>query len=169
MYLCNIFGDETKNAVSYRQFRKIIDKKYSQGNDEFKLDPLDNGMTELLDGMREQRNWAHHIPQSLFASQENYMVKNEKVSKELFGKLFSDENIYVSVWEYHEIEWLKGLYDSAKDMYEDFKKVFQRMKKDYSTLIGSHMRVCRSIEPYARPFDFTRIAEDSFKANSRRR
>lgn len=169
MFLCNILGDETKNAVSYRQFRKIMDKKFSQGNKEFNLEPLDKAMIEMLDNMREQRNWGHHIPQSLFASQENFMVNEQNTSKKLFEKMFSDDEVYVSVWEYHDIEWLVNLYISAKMAYDNYKKVFQRMKKDYSALIENHMRVSRIKEPNARPFQFNQIAEDSLKVNSRKK
>ncbi len=168
-YLCNIFGDETKNAVSYRQFRKIIDKKESQGNEEFKLEPLDKETIDLLDSMREQRNWGHHIPQSLLASQENFMVNEQKGGKKLFENYFTSDEVYVSLWEYHEIDWLINLYASSNMAYENFRKVFQRMKKDYSVLIGKTMRVRRCEEPQARPYQFRKITEDSLKVNSKRR
>lgn len=168
MYLCNLLGDETKNAVSYRQFRKIMDKKAAQGNEEFRLDPLDKEMIELLDSMREQRNWAHHIPQSLFASQENFIVNEQKMNKALFEKVFSDKEVYVSIWEYHDIKWLINMYASAEMAYANYKKVFQRMKKDYSALIGCHMRITRMYEPIPRPAEFSQIAETSLKVNSRR-
>ncbi|MFW5669608.1 MAG: hypothetical protein ACOCM4_10250, partial [Acetivibrio ethanolgignens] len=110
-----------------------------------------------------------HIPQSLFASQENFMVNEQNTSKKLFEKMFSDDEVYVSVWEYHDIEWLVNLYISAKMAYDNYKKVFQRMKKDYSALIENHMRVSRIKEPNARPFQFNQIAEDSLKVNSRKK
>lgn len=169
MYLCNIFADETKNAASYRQFRKVIDKKYEKGNDEFKLEPLEKDILKSLDQMREQRNWGHHIPQSLLASQENFMVNEQNVSQELFDGLFSDYEVYVSIWEYHDIEWLVDLYVSSQSAYNDYRKIFQQMKKDYSYLIGKHMRVSRIKEPNPRPFRFTQISKDSLKANSKRR
>ena len=145
-----------------------MDKKHSQGCEEFKLEPLDKDMIELLDAMREQRNWGHHVPQSLFASQENFMVNEQKTSKKQFENFFSGDEVYISIWEYHEIGWLINMYASSKIAYENFRKVFQRMKKDYSSLIGSHMRIRRVKEPNARPFQFRQIAEDSLKANSRR-
>lgn len=169
MYLCNLFGDETKNAVSYRQFRKILSKKVSQGKEEFELEELDDDMTKLLDSMREQRNWGHHIPQSLFASQENFMVNKQLGNKDIFRNIFTDSHVYVSMWEYHEIGWLVNLYASSKLAYENYRKIFQRMKKDYSSLVGEHMRVERIREPNPRPFVFNKIAEDSLKANSKRK
>ena len=132
MYICNILGDETKNAVSYRQFRKILAKKVTQGNEEFTLRPLEKEIIDLLDAMREQRNWGHHVPQSLFASQENFMVNEQNGGKKLFETFFSSDEVYISIWEYHEIRWLINLYESSKIAYESYRKVFQCMKKDYS-------------------------------------
>lgn len=169
MFLCNILGDETKNAVSYRQFRKILDKKVFQGKEEFKLEQLNDDMIELLDSMREQRNWGHHVPQSLFASQENFMVNKQLGKEETFHNIFTDSNVYVSIWEYHEIEWLVNLYVSSRLAYENYRRVFQRMKKDYSFLVGESMRVERIKEPKPRPFIFNQIAQDSLKANSKRK
>ncbi len=168
MYICNILGDETKNAVSYRQFRKILAKKVTQGNEEFTLRPLEKEIIDLLDAMREQRNWGHHVPQSLFASQENFMVNEQNGGKKLFETFFSSDEVYISIWEYHEIRWLINLYESSKIAYESYRKVFQCMKKDYSLLIGKNMRIKRIEEPDARPFQFSKIAEESLKANSKR-
>ena len=42
------------------------------------------------------------------------------------------------------------------------------MKKDYSLLIGKNMRIKRIEEPDARPLQFSKIAEESLKANSKR-
>ncbi len=169
MYLCNIFGDETKNAASYKQFRKIMDRKYSQGYEEFKLEPLSKDMVEILEDLREQRNWSHHIPQSLFTSQENYMINKDGLSNEMFKRIFSNKTVYVSVWKYHDIKWLRGLYDSAKEAYDIFNTVFEQMKSDYSKLIGTDMNIQKVDEPRVRPFEFVQIAEDSMKANSKRR
>lgn len=94
--------------------------------------------------------------------------KRTKWWKKLFETFFSSDEVYISIWEYHEIKWLINLYESSKIAYESYRKVFQCMKKDYSLLIGKNMRIKRIEEPDARPFQFSKIAEESLKANSKR-
>lgn len=90
------------------------------------------------------------------------------VEKNYLKLFFSSDEVYISIWEYHEIKWLINLYESSKIAYESYRKVFQCMKKDYSLLIGKNMRIKRIEEPDARPFQFSKIAEESLKANSKR-
>lgn len=52
LYLLNVFGDETKTAVSYIQFRKILNKKVKQGHNEFLLDELDEDINRYLKEFR---------------------------------------------------------------------------------------------------------------------
>lgn len=169
LFLMNIFGDETKNVVSYKQFRKILHKKYENGFTEFELVPLNREIVELLDKCREERNWSHHIPQSLFVCQKKHIEKYHSITNKLVNKVFSDEEIFVSEWEYHEIEWLNNLYEANIGYKKVFQKIFQYMKKDYSKLVGKSMCIMKSKEQNPRPFEFIKIAEDSFAANTNKR
>lgn len=166
LYLYNLFGDETNAAASYVEFRKIIEKKAKQGHNEFLLDKLDNNIKKLLNEFRNVRNWSHHIPQSLFISQISYMEDQEKIPSQMVELQFSSETIPILIWDYHELEWLYNLRDGASEIYDEFQKVFQCMKKDYSKLIGNNMSIAKEYQTDPRPYKFNSISENSFRINT---
>ncbi|EHK2440915.1 hypothetical protein KCL46_000936 [Clostridium perfringens] len=165
-YLLNLLGDETKTAVSYKLFRNILEKQTKKGQLDFQLDKLEPEIVTLLNEIRNMRNWSHHVPQSLFNSQIEYMEKVSKIPPSLVEAQFSQSDIYVLTWEYHEIDWLKELHEKSIQNYEMFSKVFQRMKKDYSKLIGKSIRINREKQIIARPHKFNLISEKSFDINT---
>ncbi len=165
-YLFNLLGDETKMAVSYKQFRNILDKKVKQGHQELRLDELDKDTEILLNQFRDMRNWSHHVPQSILNSQVDFMKEQTGYSSDLVDFNFSQEIVVVLTWEYHEITWIKELHDRILQQYEDFSKVFQRMKKDYSKLIGKSMEMIREQQSIPRPFNFSLIADNSYLINT---
>ncbi len=167
-YLLNLFGDETKTAVSYKQFRNIVDRKFKNGQEEFRLDGLDNDIIKLLNEFRDMRNWSHHVPQSLLNSQIDYM-KNTGIPSGVIDLQFSSEDIIVLEWDYHDIAWLYDLYQGITEQFEEFSKVFQCMKRDYSKLIGNSCRIIKEYQPTPRPSDFKRIGEKSFLINTGKR
>ncbi|MCC3217662.1 hypothetical protein LIV57_20570, partial [Chryseobacterium sp. X308] len=59
-YLSNLIGDESKKAVSYRKFRKILFK--NRNNLNIKIDNLSNEEEKLLGEFNQLRNWGLHIP-----------------------------------------------------------------------------------------------------------
>lgn len=77
--------------------------------------------------------------------------------------------IPVSAWEFHEIAWLHELYYDISEQIKLFSKVFQRMKKDYSKLIGTSMTIIREQQSIPRPSDFKMIAERSYSINAGKR
>ncbi|PWX08373.1 hypothetical protein ACSW93_06395 [Clostridium perfringens] len=165
-YLLNLLGDETKTAVSYKQFRNVIEKQKKHEQLDFQLDKLEPEIVNLLNNIRNMRNWSHHVAQSLFNSQIEYMEKVSKIPKPLVEAQFSQADIHVLTWEYHEIDWLKELLEKSTENYEMFSKVFQRMKKDYSKLIGTSVRISREKQMIARPYKFNLISEKSFDINT---
>lgn len=165
-YLFNLFGDETKTAVSYKQFRNIIEKKVRQGHQEFQLDELESDIVNLLNEFRDMRNWSHHVPQSILNSQLDYMKEQAGLPSDFVDFNFSYEIIVVLTWEYHEIAWLYELHNNISIQYQKFSKVFQRMKKDYSKLIGTSVRIIREQQSTPRPNDFRLIAENSYLINT---
>ncbi|MFZ7104659.1 MAG: hypothetical protein ACOWWO_18645 [Peptococcaceae bacterium] len=164
-YLFNLFGDETKTAVSYKQFRNILEKKVKQGHKEFQLDELESEIVTLLNEFRDMRNWSHHVPQSVLNSQLEYMKERAGLPSDFVEFNFSNETIAILTWEYHDITWLSELYKSVSELYQKFSRVFQRMKKDYSKLIGTSMNIIREQQPIARPYDFKMIGENSYLIN----
>lgn len=165
-YLFNLFGDETKTAVSYKQFRNILEKKVKQGSMEFQLDELGSDIVSLLNEFRDMRNWSHHVPQSVLNSQLDYMKEQAGLPPDFVEFNFSYETIAVLTWEYHEIRWMYELYNNASELYEKFSKVFQRMKKDYSKLIGTSMSLIREQQSMPRPSNFRLIGENSYLINT---
>lgn len=164
-YLLNLFGDETKMAASYKQFRTIMERKVRQGFQDLELDELESEIINLMNKFRDIRNWSHHIPQSILNSQLDYMKKKEGLSSDYVDACFSSEIITVLTWEYHDIAWLYELHNGITEQYQEFSKVFQRMKKDYSKLIGKNMSIIREQQPISRPSDFGYIAENSYLIN----
>ncbi|GEM_PF-1956461 len=164
-YLLNLFGDETKTAVSYKQFRNTVEKRVKKGQLDFQLDELESDIITLLNDFRDMRNWTHHVPQSILNSQVNYMKEVTGYPADFVEFNFSQSQIYVLDWEYHDIMWIKELYENSNSYYAMFSKVFQRMKKDYSKLIGKSMRIIREQQKDARPHGYKLIAEESFSIN----
>lgn len=169
LYLFNLFADETKTAVSYKQFRKVMEKKVKRGQVEFELDEIDKEILDLLAYFRDQRNWSHHVPQSLLISQINYFNNVMNYPEKLTEMHFSSSDIYILTWQYHEIGHLYELYSSADEIYKDFVRVFQRIKKDYSKLVGTSVKLVREPQKTPRPSSFRLISEKSFEVNSMKR
>lgn len=170
LYLFNLFADETKIAASYSQFRKILSKKVNQGETEFLLDELGDEYKKILVELRNHRNWSHHVPQSLLNSQINFMI-NERggIPKELVEVQFSSREIVVLTWEYHDLGHLLELLINSKGNYQSMMKLFQRVKKDYTKLIGCSMKMEREIQDNPRPSKFREIQRESFDTNLKKR
>ena len=115
-YLLNLFGDETKTAVSNKQFRNILEKKVKQGHKEFQLDELESEIVTLLNEFRDMRNWSHHVPQSVLNSQLAYMKERAGLPSDFVEFNFSNETIAILTWEYHDIAWLSELYNSVSEL-----------------------------------------------------
>ncbi|WP_286907001.1 hypothetical protein [Clostridium sp. UBA1652] len=168
-YLLNLFGDETKTAVSYIQFRNVVNKKIKKGELDFKLNELDDEMSNILKEFREARNFTHHVPQSLLNSQIDYMREVSRIPEKIIELQFSMPEVCVMTWEYHDIKWLRNLYEKADKNYKMCSKIFQHMKKEYSNLTGESMRVVREAKKIARPYAFNAIMYNSFDINTRKR
>lgn len=168
-YLLNLYGDETKLAASYKQFRNLLDKKLKLGKEEFELPKLEGEIVQLLNQFRDVRNWSLHIPQSLLTSQIDFIKNEQKISEGLIEFMFSRKEINVSIWEYHERAYFEELLSTHNELYIDFLKVFQRMQEDYSYLIGTKSTIVESKELESRPNQFSNIAQKSFEINTQKR
>lgn len=68
-YLFNLLGDESKKAVSYKKYRKILYKnKKSLG---IILNDLSQNELDILAELNTLRNWGLHIPESLYIQKKN--------------------------------------------------------------------------------------------------
>ena len=98
-YIFNLIGDETKQAFSYRKFRKILYKNRRLLNIE--LDILTTEEEYIIGEFHKLRNWSLHIPESLFNHKRDFFKIDEK---------FINENksiIAVDYYEYFEIKFLE--------------------------------------------------------------
>lgn len=68
-YIFNIIGDESKKAVSYRKFRKILFKQ--KNNLKITLNNLPREEVELIGEFNQLRNWGLHIPESLYVQKKH--------------------------------------------------------------------------------------------------
>lgn len=168
LFLCNLFGDETKNAVSYVQFRKMLSKKIERGFKEFEIRQLDNETNKILLELKDRRNWVHHIPQTLFTSEIDYLKQNG-VDEGAIRKKHTSETITVLIREYHAMDFIKEISNSCKMNYDDYRHVLQSMKKDYSALVGKSVRIKREYSSKPKGNEFIEIEENSFNRNKRKR
>ena len=138
----NLIGDETRLAASYRKWRKMLDKKRKTGQKEFlDVDDLDDNLKKLINEFNSLRNWALHVPESMFYTQREYMNMQFSHLELNVTTLLSGSTLEMNQYLYQEGDWLIMLNQQSKNFYHDFQKVFQRMRKDYSQLIGRKMEI----------------------------
>lgn len=165
--LLNFFGDRTSNAVSYIKFRDVVKdrkKKFSKQSkeDDLKLDELEEQIRQNLNGLNEARNYHHHIPDTKFITQWEY---REKQLQE-FGLIDMEKFFEIIRPEFYEkidIEWLWHLYKVSKARYETYDILFQRMKKDYSILIGTSMSIMPDRIETSLPVEYGIMSFNSYK------
>jgi len=142
-YLFNLIGDESKKAVSFRKFRKILFKE--RNNLGIELDALNQEEKEILGEFNQLRNWGLHIPESIF------------LQKKIFFKMDSDfilknrKTIPIPLYDYFEIKFLSEMGREIKEVLEASNMILERMKKDYVTLIGEDLIIDyerNQVKPY---------------------
>ncbi|WP_179088366.1 hypothetical protein, partial [Paenibacillus odorifer] len=137
IFLLNLFGDETKSALSYRKFRKLINRNK---HEICILEDLPKKIIEYLDELNNLRNWAAHIPESLLNAEfEGTDFEGKRISKEDFLKRPSPIN--VTIFQTYDRVWIELLYKESIEAYECYRNILQQMRIDYSRLIDSQVEV----------------------------
>ncbi|MCD8403916.1 hypothetical protein [Tenacibaculum finnmarkense] len=158
-YLFNLIGDESKKAVSYRKFRKILYKQRNQLN--ITLEQLTQDENKILSDFNSLRNWGLHIPESLY------------LQKRVFFKLSSDfinanKNIIpIPQYDNFEIEFLIKMEDEIGEVLECCEKILNRMKTDYSSLIGQEFKI-EYEENLVKPYMFMKAVEKSWNVQTKK-
>jgi len=143
-YLFNLIGDESKKAVSYRKYRKILFK--ARTNLKISISQLPQNEAEILGEFNQLRNWGLHIPESLF------------LQKKAFAKMDSQfilthkKVIPIPTYDYFEIKFLKEMGREVKEVLDASNIILERMKDDYSNLIGENLEIeyeKNQVKPYA--------------------
>ncbi len=143
-YIFNLIGDETKQAFSYRKFRKILYKNKRLLNIE--LDILTTEEEFIIGEFHKLRNWSLHIPESIFNHKREFFKIDDK---------FINENksiIAVDYYQYFEIEFLEKQKDEINQVLNGVEIVLKKMKDDYSILVGGEVEYkedLMQIKPYA--------------------
>ena len=168
LFFYNLYGDDTKNTISYPHFRNTMRRKENKGLQEFKLPDVDEEIERLLKEMQDLRNWSHHIPQSLFMAEINY-VKDREATEQLIRETHTGYIVYVLEYEDYAKERLEILYESIKERYSIYRKILQCMKKDYTYLLGERIRVITQYSETPKGIEGIEVATESLKINSRKR
>lgn len=134
-YLLNLFADDTGIAMSYKKFRRCANKKIKKL--QLGLDELDDEINNIIMQFNNLRNWSLHVPESLVTAQLE-IVKKHKL-EDYFMNDYS--TISIPEYIYYEAAWLVDLLKENKELYSGCSKIFQQMKRDYSKLTGSSMRI----------------------------
>ncbi|MCP4523858.1 MAG: hypothetical protein GY828_06610 [Candidatus Gracilibacteria bacterium] len=142
-YLFNLIGDESKKAVSYRKYRKILYR--AKNSLKITINQLPQKEAEILGEFNQLRNWGLHIPESLF------------LQKKVFFKMDSDfiltnkKIIPIPTYDYFEIKFLTEMGREVKEVLDASNLILERMKNDYSILIGETLKIeyeKNQVKPY---------------------
>lgn len=156
-YLFNLIGDESKKAVSYRKFRKLLFKQKNVLN--IDIEELSQEEKKILSDFNSLRNWGLHIPESLF------------IQKKAFFKMNSDfintnkRIIPIPRYDNFEIEFLIKQKDEIFEVLEYCEKILNRMKIDYSSLINEDFAI-EYEDNLVKPYFFMEAVEKSWKAQN---
>lgn len=154
-HLLNLFGDNSKNAASYLRIRRIMKEK----KEVFNLNYIehDQDTREILNSLYRSRNYEHHVTDSKIMEWGLYRKRQLSTMPHID---WPTEEIKINYSEYLEKESVVHNHKAAKKMQDDFKKLLQFMKKDYSLMIGKSMRVSRVTRSVANTTDLIQISEN---------
>jgi hypothetical protein len=127
-YIFNIIGDESKKAVSYRKFRKILFKQ--KNNLKITLNNLPREEVELIGEFNQLRNWGLHIPESLYVQKKAFFKMDSQFI------LTNKKTIPLPTYDYFEIKFLSEMGREIQEILDALNLILERMKNDYAALIG---------------------------------
>ena len=130
-FLCNLLGDETKGALSFRKYRKKLKKdapKYG-----FTLPELPKPISTQLNSLNQLRNWSLHYPETLVMA-----------SKGLLKCEIRDNLILRSNYKFYEKEYLTKMVEELSTLNKSFEEIFNQMIKDYELLIGKKVLIAKN-------------------------
>lgn len=130
-FLCNLLGDETKGALSFKRYRKRLKKdcpKYG-----ITLPDLPTSISTQLNELNQLRNWSLHYPESLVISQ-----------KELLQHPIERIDVILNVrYRFYDREYLTKMIEELNGLSEYFEDIFSQMITDYELLIGQKVHISK--------------------------
>lgn len=158
-YLFNLLGDESKQAVSYRKFRKLLYKK--KGELKISIPSLTEKESEILSQFNSLRNWSLHIPESLFIQKRKYFQMDSAFMEANKNK------IPIPRYDNFEIEFLIKQNEEIESVFEYTEIILQRMKDDYSALINGAFEL-EYEENLVKPYFFMKAVEESWNSQNKK-
>ncbi|MEQ1308030.1 hypothetical protein [Acinetobacter bereziniae] len=130
-FLCNLLGDETKGALSFKKYRKRLKKdcpKYG-----ITLPELPASISTQLNELNQLRNWSLHYPESLVISE-----------KELLQHPIERIDVILNVrYRFYDKEYLTKMIEELNVLSEYFEDIFSQMLNDYELLIGQKVHITK--------------------------
>lgn len=158
-YLFNLLGDESKKAVSYRKFRKILFKQRNVL--EISIPPLSEKESKILSEFNNLRNWSLHIPESLFIQKRRYFQMDSEFMMTYKNK------ISIPRYDNFEIEFLTKQKEEIASVVDYSEIILQKMKDDYSSLIGGDFEL-EYEDNQVKPYFFMKAVEESWDSQNNR-
>ena len=156
-YLFNLIGDESKKAVSYRKFRKVLYKKRNEL--QITLEPLPDSENKILSEFNSLRNWGLHIPESLFLQKRKYFQMDSAFM------IANKHKISIPRYDNFELEFLIKQKEEIKNVLEYTETILERMKKDYSALIQADFEINYE-DNKVKPYFFMKAVEASWNTQN---
>jgi hypothetical protein len=158
-YLFNLLGDESKSAVSYRKFRKLLVKGSPCLNARFER--LSNEEAQVSNSFNQHRNWGLHIPESLFTNQRKLQnITGAEIDKR-------KETVPVEVYDYFEIGYLTSLKAEIEDVISSIEVLEKRMMQDYVKLAGVHFQISL-FHIKVKPYEIMEVVQASFNTQTKK-
>lgn len=158
-YLFNLLGDESKSAISYRKFRKLL----VRGNAclGVKFESLSNDEAQISNGFNQHRNWGLHIPESLFTNKrEIFQITAIEIDK-------YKETIPLEVYEYFDIKYLTSFKSELDDVVSSVEVLEKRMMQDYLKLTGVNFQVSL-IHLQVKPYEIMDVVQASLNTQTKK-
>jgi|GEM_PF-1265407 len=152
-YIFNIIGDESKKAVSYRKFRKILFKQ--KNNLKITLNNLPREEVELIGEFNQLRNWGLHIPESLYVQKKAFFKMDSQFI------LTNKKTIPLPTYDYFEIKFLSEMGREIQEILDALNLILERMKNDYAALIGEDV-VLEYEKNQVKPYIFMDAVQNSW-------
>nr|WP_315197798.1 hypothetical protein [uncultured Flavobacterium sp.] len=156
-YIFNLLGDESKKAVSFRKFRKRLYKDKNKLNIE--LEELSQNELKILGEFNTLRNWGLHIPESLFIQKKEFFKMDSQ---------FIETNkmtIPIPTYDYFEIQFLTEMKREIGEVIDSSMMILERMKNDYSVLIGEPFKIEYEQNQY-KPYLFMTAVQNSWNSQN---
>lgn len=147
-FLCNLLGDETKGAISFKKYRKKLKKDASKYA--ITLPELPASISAQLNELNQLRNWSLHYPESLLVAE-----------RALLQDPIRSDLIYRTNYKFYEREYLTKMIEDLTYLSECFKNIFNQMINDYELLIGQKVTIIK-IPITIKKYDFMQPVADSW-------